>query len=144
MIRSFPKGMHPMTQLSSAILALQTDSVFAQQYAKGTNKSLYWDHTYEDVMNLIARLPEVCALIYRCTYHDGVVPTYDKNLDCTRVRSSPTAPPVALFARFVHAAGGCQSPPVYQSPSSNKHECRCHIPRWWLHRLRQLLQDARF
>ena len=40
----FPKGMHPMTQLSSAILALQTDSVFAREYAKGTNKALYWDH----------------------------------------------------------------------------------------------------
>merc|ERR1712010_350165 len=42
---------------------------------------MYWDHTYEDVMNVIARLPEVCALIYRCTYHDGVVPKYDASLD---------------------------------------------------------------
>ena len=42
MIRSFPEGMHPMTQLSSAILALQTESVFAQKYAEGTNKTLYW------------------------------------------------------------------------------------------------------
>ena len=42
---------------------------------------MYWDHTYEDMMNLLARLPEVCALIYRCTYHDGVVPAYDKSLD---------------------------------------------------------------
>ena len=63
MIRGFPKGMHPMTQLSSAILALQTDSVFAAEYAKGTNKALYWEHTYEDMLNLLARLPEVCALI---------------------------------------------------------------------------------
>ena len=38
MIRAFPKGMHPMTQLSSAILALQTESVFASEYAKGTSK----------------------------------------------------------------------------------------------------------
>merc|ERR1719240_1149962 len=37
MIRAFPKGMHPMTQLSSAILAMQTDSVFAAEYAKGTH-----------------------------------------------------------------------------------------------------------
>ena len=40
MIRAFPKGMHPMTQLSSAILAMQTDSVFAREYAKGTSKAL--------------------------------------------------------------------------------------------------------
>merc|ERR1719240_2030266 len=81
MVRALPKGMHPMTQLSSAILALQTDSVFAAEYAKGTHKSKYWEHTYEDMLNLLARLPEVCALIYRCTYHDGVVPAYDKSLD---------------------------------------------------------------
>ena len=41
MIRAFPKGMHPMTQFSSAILAMQTDSVFANEYAKGTPKAKY-------------------------------------------------------------------------------------------------------
>jgi hypothetical protein len=81
MIRAFPKGMHPMTQLSSAILAMQTDSVFAAEYAKGTSKALYWEHTYEDMLNLLARLPEVCALIYRTTYFDGVVPPRDTSVD---------------------------------------------------------------
>ena len=81
MIRSFPEGMHPMTQLSSAILALQTESVFAAEYAKGTPKSMYWDHSYEDMMNLVARLPEVCAIIYRKAYFDGKVPAYDSSLD---------------------------------------------------------------
>merc|ERR1719421_878582 len=81
MIRGFPKGMHPMTQLSSAILAMQTESVFAQEYAKGTSKALYHEHVYEDIMNLLARLPQVAALIYRCTYHEGKVPAYDKSLD---------------------------------------------------------------
>jgi len=81
MIRAFPKGMHPMTQLSSAILAMQTDSVFAREYAKGTSKALYWDHVYEDTMNLLARLPEVAALIYRCTYFEGKTVPYDSSLD---------------------------------------------------------------
>jgi citrate synthase len=81
MIRAFPKGMHPMTQLSSAILAMQTDSVFHAEYAKGCHKSTYWDHSYEDMMNLIARLPEVCAIIYRCTYFEGKTIPYDKSLD---------------------------------------------------------------
>jgi len=81
MIRAFPKGMHPMTQLSSAILGLQTESVFAREYAKGTHKSTYWDHSYEDMMNLIARLPEVAALIYRVTYFDGKVAPYDSTTD---------------------------------------------------------------
>lgn len=80
-IRAFPKGMHPMTQLSSAILAMQTESVFASEYSKGTHKSLYWEHAYEDILNLLARLPEVAALIYRVTYFDGKVAPYDSSLD---------------------------------------------------------------
>ena len=32
-------------------------------------------------MNLIARLPEVAAIIYRTNYFDGVVPAYDSSLD---------------------------------------------------------------
>jgi len=81
LIRSLPKGMHPMTQLSIGIMAMQTDSVFAAEYAKGTSKTKYWDHTYEDMMNCLARLPEVAALIYRVTYFDGKVAPYDSSLD---------------------------------------------------------------
>jgi len=81
LIRSLPKSMHPMTKFSMAILALQTDSVFAQKYHDGIHKSQYWDATYEDMMNCIARLPEVAALIYRCSFHDGEVAAYDSSLD---------------------------------------------------------------
>jgi len=81
MIRAFPKGMHPMTQLSSAVLALQTESQFAAAYAGGVNKTQYWDSTLEDCLNLIARLPEVAAIIYRCSFHDGVVAPADNSLD---------------------------------------------------------------
>jgi len=81
MIRNFPKGMHPMTQLSMAILALQTESKFQAAYSAGINKKEYWDPTYEDMLDLIARLPEVCALIYRCSYKDGKVADYDSSID---------------------------------------------------------------
>ena len=81
MIRAFPEGMHPMTQFSSAILAMQTDSVFSQKYREGVSKASYWEHNFEDILNLIARLPEVAALIYRKTYHDGVVAAADTSLD---------------------------------------------------------------
>jgi citrate synthase len=81
MIRSFPEGMHPMTQLSSAVLALQTESVFAQEYRNGTPKGKYWEHTLEDVLTLTARLPEVAALIYRCSFKDSKIAAYDNSLD---------------------------------------------------------------
>lgn len=63
--------MHPMTQLSSAVLQMQTESKFAKAYQDGVHKSKYWEATYEDVMDLIARLPQVAALIYRNTFHHG-------------------------------------------------------------------------
>jgi citrate synthase len=82
MIKAFPKNMHPMTQLSSAILAMQTESKFAQAYQDGVAKSKYSDFVYEDVMNLIARLPQVAALIYRNTFHNGAAgAAYDSKLD---------------------------------------------------------------
>jgi len=81
MIRSFPEGMHPMTQMSSAVLALQQESVFAEQYRLGCHKSTYWEHTLEDVLTLTARLPEVAALIYRCTFKDSKVAPYNSSLD---------------------------------------------------------------
>jgi citrate synthase len=70
-IDSFPLNAHPMTQFSAAIMALQTESEFAAAYRKGVNKKDYWDYTYEDTMNLIARLPRVAAYIYRRTYKFG-------------------------------------------------------------------------
>ncbi|MFN6093202.1 MAG: citrate (Si)-synthase, partial [Bacteroidota bacterium] len=72
MLDSLPKGTHPMTQFSLAILAMQTESNFAAEYRKGINKKQYWDPMFEDVMNCIARLPRIAAYIYRRTYKDGV------------------------------------------------------------------------
>jgi citrate synthase len=70
-IDAFPINAHPMTQFASAIMALQTESEFASAYRNGINKKDYWDYTYEDTMNLIARLPRVAAYIYRRTYKYG-------------------------------------------------------------------------
>ena len=40
-------------------------------YNDKCHKSTYWEHTYEDAMNLIAKLPTVAAIIYRNLYRDG-------------------------------------------------------------------------
>ncbi len=68
MLDSLPRQTHPMTQFSLAILAMQTESLFAKAYREGASRNEYWEHTYEDVMNLIGRLPRVAAYIYRRTY----------------------------------------------------------------------------
>lgn len=71
MLDAMPKTAHPMTQFNMAILALRTESEFAAAYKKGINKKDYWDPMYEDVMNLISRLPRIAAYIYRRTYRNG-------------------------------------------------------------------------
>jgi len=81
LIDSYPKTMHPMTQLCSAVLALQTESKFAKAYEQGINKNLYWEVCLEDCLDLIARLPEVSALIYRNKYKGGKTIAPDPSLD---------------------------------------------------------------
>lgn len=81
MLDTLPVNMHPMTQFSMAVMALQKESVFAAAYRKGLSKKEYWDPMYEDVMNLIARLPRIAAYIYRRMYKDGVHIEPDHKLD---------------------------------------------------------------
>ena len=81
MIRNFPKGMHPMTQFSMAVMSMQQDSKFAAAYREGVNKKDYHKTVLEDNLTLLARLPRIAALIYRCTFHDGVIADYDRSLD---------------------------------------------------------------
>jgi citrate synthase len=76
-----PMQTHPMTQFSIAIMAMRTEGVFAKEYRAGMSKKDYWSATYEDAMNLMARLPRVAAYIYRRTYHDGNHIEPDPKLD---------------------------------------------------------------
>lgn len=69
-IDAMPKTSKPMTQFSAAILSMATESTFQKAYRAGVNKKYYWDATYEDVMNLIARLPRIAAYIYRRQFYN--------------------------------------------------------------------------
>lgn len=74
MLNNFPSTMHPMSQFAAAISALNTESQFAKAYSEGIHKSKYWDPTFEDSMNLIAKLPVVAATIYNNLYREGATP----------------------------------------------------------------------
>lgn len=80
-IDAFPKGAHPMTIFSAAILAMHRESFFARKYDAGINKHDYWEPTYEDAMNLLAKLPEIAACIYHKLYREGKREFSDPNLD---------------------------------------------------------------
>lgn len=70
-IEALPISAHPMTQFVVAIMALQTEGTFAKRYAAGMSKKDYWEATFDDSMDLIARLPRIAAYIYRRKYKFG-------------------------------------------------------------------------
>jgi citrate synthase len=67
-IDALPLTTHPMTMYVVGVMAMQTESNFAKEYAKGINKKDYWSVVYDDTMDLIARLPRIAAYIYRRKY----------------------------------------------------------------------------
>jgi len=71
MLNNFPSNLHPMAQFSAAIIACNSESKYAKAYSDGAKKTTYWEHVYEDSMDLIAKLPTIAAIIYRNLYRDG-------------------------------------------------------------------------
>jgi citrate synthase len=76
-----PNDLHPMAQFSLAVTALEHESAFAKAYAKGVNKKEYWTYTFEDSMDLIAKLPTIASRIYRNVFKDGKVAPVQKDKD---------------------------------------------------------------
>lgn len=80
-LKNLPTTMHPMTQFTIGVNALQTESQFAKAYLEGVNKAKYWEYAYEDMLNLISFLPRTAAEIYRNVYHGGKLIPSDPKLD---------------------------------------------------------------
>ncbi len=90
-IDAFPCCSHPMTIFSAAIMTLQRESFFAKKYQAGISKTDFWDPTYEDVMNMLAKLPEIATYIYAKLYRDG-----------NRIQSNPF---LDMGGNFAHMMG---------------------------------------
>ncbi len=80
-LRAMPRDTHPMTMFSTAILAMQRESLFAKKYEEGMSKMDYWDPMFEDSSNLMAKLPPIAAYIYRMKYKGDTPIAPDPKLD---------------------------------------------------------------
>jgi len=80
-LNALPADSHPMVMFSAAIVSMQRESKFAKMYNEGLGKMEYWDPTYEDSLDLLARLPEIAAYIYRKKYKGGDIIPPDPSLD---------------------------------------------------------------
>lgn len=91
-IDAMPCCSHPMVIFSTAIMTLQRESFFNKKYHAGISKTDYWDSTYEDVLNLLAKLPEIASYIYHKLYREGQ----------KRIQSNPN---LDYGANFAHMMG---------------------------------------
>ena len=80
-LNALPKDSHPMVMFSTAILSMEKESEFRKAYDKGTGKDKLWEFMFEDCLNIIARVPQIAAFIYRKKYNKGDMISPDKNLD---------------------------------------------------------------
>lgn len=80
-LRALPLDSHPMAMFCAAIVSMQKESVFVKEYNAGLHKMEYWTATYEDGMNLLAKLPTIAAFIYRLKYKNGDIIKPDTSLD---------------------------------------------------------------
>ncbi|MEA3446058.1 MAG: citrate (Si)-synthase [Bacteroidota bacterium] len=91
-IDAYPCCSHPMAIFSSAIMTLQRESFFNKKYQVGIAKAEYWDSTYEDALNLLAKLPEIASYIYWKLYREGQ----------SRIQSNPN---LDFGSNFAHMMG---------------------------------------
>lgn len=78
---AMPDESHPMAMFNTGILVMQRESVFAKRYAEGMKKDEYWDPTFEDLLNLVAKLPAIGAYVYRKRFNKGARIEPDKSRD---------------------------------------------------------------
>lgn len=81
MLKQLPPDSHPMAMFSTAIVAMQRESEFVKEYNAGLGKMEYWMPTFEDGMNLLAKLPRIASFIYRLKYKNGDIINADPKLD---------------------------------------------------------------
>jgi len=70
-LKAMPADSHPMCMLNTGVLVLEYESKFRKRYTEGMNKLEYWDPMFEDCLDLLAKLPELAAGIYRMRFNKG-------------------------------------------------------------------------
>ena len=81
-LRALPRDSHPMAMFSAAIVAMQRDSIFSNNYAAGKfNKMTCWEDMYDDCNTLMAKLGPIGAYIYRMKYKGDTHIAADPELD---------------------------------------------------------------
>ncbi|RKX20884.1 MAG: citrate (Si)-synthase, partial [Candidatus Zixiibacteriota bacterium] len=80
-LEAMPSESHPMCMFNTAILVMENESVFRKRYDEGMKKTEYWEPMLEDCLNLLAKLPNIAAGVYRMRFGKGKRIEPKKDLD---------------------------------------------------------------
>jgi len=80
-LEAMPKDSHPMCMLDTAILVMEKESKFRARYTEGMKKTEYWEPMLEDSLDILAKLPNIAAGIYRMRFNKGPRIAPKKDLD---------------------------------------------------------------
>ncbi len=82
-LQRLPHDIHPMNALSMGLMMCQNLSNFKKAYDNKLNKETYWEHTYEDALDIFAKIPLIASIFYRRKYFNDMqdLPKYDENKD---------------------------------------------------------------
>jgi citrate synthase len=80
-LKAMPADSHPMAMFNTAVLVMEAESVFRARYDRGMKKDDYWTAAFEDAQNIIGKLPEIGAWIYRHRFGKGAPIPRDRTLD---------------------------------------------------------------
>lgn len=80
-LKAMPKDSHPMAMFNTAILVMERESKFRARYDEGMRKDDYWDAAFEDALDIVAKLPEIGAFVYRHRFDKGEPLQADPSLD---------------------------------------------------------------
>jgi len=81
---AMPADSHPMAMFNTAVLVMQKESVFAKRYSEGMKKDEYWSATYDDMIQIVAKLPAIGAWVYRKRFGKGPRIETNKNADWSK------------------------------------------------------------
>jgi citrate synthase len=80
-LKHMPEDTDPMCMLATAILVMNSESVFRNWYHAGMKRDDYWLAMLGDALNLMAKLPVIAAGIYRMKYCKCSVRHWTHGLD---------------------------------------------------------------
>jgi len=102
-LEAMPKDSHPMAMFDTAILVMERESKFRKAYDEGIDKANQWIPTLEDSLDLLAKLPNIAAGVYRMRFDKGprIAPRKDLDWSANYVHMMGFKDPKGLFARMM-------------------------------------------